>query len=124
MYILKKGRNVLRSFAKEQNVLAFLYVLCKRMLRSLRSFTFFAKERCVLCILFCSFEKNGKEQNVLLGFISCQNSKKEQKRMLRSLKERKRTERSERKRTQCPTLDHTFALSLTKTNDSHEKPKS
>ena len=61
--------DVLRSFAKEGNVLTFFYVLCKRMLRS---FTFFAKERCVLC-----------------------------KRMLRSLrsflffrKERERTERS------------------------------
>ena len=60
---MKKERNVLRSFAKEQNVLAFFYVLCKRTLRSLqmnvaffyvlckrtlrslRSFSFFRKER-------------------------------------------------------------------------------
>ena len=55
VYILKKERNVLRSFAKEGNVLAFSYVLCKRVLRSLHSFMFFAKE-----------------QNVLLGLISRQ----------------------------------------------------
>ena len=30
-----------RSFSKEQNVLAFFYVLCKRTKRSLHSFTFF-----------------------------------------------------------------------------------
>ena len=62
----------LRSFAKERYVLcilfrslqknmafsAFFYNLCKRMLRSLHSFTFFVKEHNVLC--------------VLLGFISCQ----------------------------------------------------
>ena len=59
----------LRSFAKERNVLEFFYVLCKRMLRS---FMFFGTERCVLCALFCSLEKNGKERNVLLGLISCQ----------------------------------------------------
>ena len=73
---MKKERNILRSFAKEQNVLAFFYVLCKRMLRSLHSFTFFAKERCDLCILFHSLEKNGKKRIVLLGFISRQNLKK------------------------------------------------
>ena len=54
MYIEEKKGNVLRSFAKERNVLAFFYILCKRMLRSLRSFTFFAKECCVLCALFRS----------------------------------------------------------------------
>ena len=54
---------------------------------------------CVLCVLFCALEKNGKERNILLGFISRQKLKKERKRMLRSLhsflffrKERKRTE--------------------------------
>ena len=82
---MKKERNVLRSFAKERSVLAFFYVLCKRMLHSFRSFTFFAKECCVLCVL-C----------VLLGLISHQKlKKKERKRMLPSLKERKGTERSE-----------------------------
>ena len=98
IYILKKERNGLRSFAKERNILAFFYILCKRTLRSLNSFTFFAKERCNLC--------------VLLGFISHQNLKKEQKRMLRSLKERKRRERSERKRTQCPTLQIAHGRSI------------
>ena len=28
--MLKKERNDLRSFAKERNVLAFFYILCKR----------------------------------------------------------------------------------------------
>ena len=35
-------------FAKEGNVLAFFYVLCKRMLRSLSSFTFLRKERKIM----------------------------------------------------------------------------
>ena len=48
-------------------VFAFFSVLCKRMLRSLHSFPFFTKERCVLCVLFRSLEKNRKERNVLLG---------------------------------------------------------
>ena len=47
----KKKCNILLSFAKEWNVLAFFYVLCKRPKRSLRSFTLFTKERCVLCVL-------------------------------------------------------------------------
>ena len=68
------------------------------------SFPFFAKECCILCVLFHSLEKNGKERNVLLGFISCKNSKKEWKRMLLSLKEWKRTEHSEWKRMWNPTL--------------------
>ena len=38
-------------FSKECNVLAFFYVLYKRMPHSLRSFTFFIKEHCVLCVL-------------------------------------------------------------------------
>ena len=57
--ILKKERNVLHSFASvllcslQKNVafFAFFYFLCKRTLHSLRSFLFFAKERCVLCTL-------------------------------------------------------------------------
>ena len=62
---MKKERNVLRSFAKEQNALAFFYVLCKRMLNSLHSFTFFAKERIVL-LGFISRKKlkKRKEKNV------------------------------------------------------------
>ena len=58
IYILKKERNVLRSFAKERKILAVFYVLCKRMLHSLRSFMFFAKECCVLCVLLRSLQKN------------------------------------------------------------------
>ena len=42
----------------------------------LRSFTFFAKECCVLCILLCSLEKNAKERIILLGLISRQNTRK------------------------------------------------
>ena len=42
----------------------------------LRSFTFFAKECCVLCILLCSLEKNAKERIILLGLISRQNTQK------------------------------------------------
>ena len=76
IYILKKERNVLRSFTKERNILTFFYVLCKRTLRSLRSFMFFAKERCILCALFRSLEKNGKEQNILSGLISRQKLEK------------------------------------------------
>ena len=41
-----------------------------------RSFPFFAKERCVLCVLFCSLQKNGIERNVLLGLISRQKLEK------------------------------------------------
>ena len=52
-----------------QKNVAFFYVPCKRMLHSLRSFTFFAKECRILC--------------VLLGFISRQKLKKERKRTLR-----------------------------------------
>ena len=76
MYILKKERNVLRSFAKERNVLAFFPVLYKRTGRFLRSFPFFAKERDILYVLFRSFEKNGKECSVLLGLINRQKLKK------------------------------------------------
>ena len=77
---MKKERIVLGSFAKERNILAFFYALCKR---TLRSFTFFAKECCILCVLLglirCQklekrtekngtfFKKNGKEQNVPNG---------------------------------------------------------
>ena len=45
IYLLKKEWNVLHSFAKEQNVFTIFYVLCKRTLRSLRSFPLFRKER-------------------------------------------------------------------------------
>ena len=73
---IEKEQNVLRSFAKERNVLAFFPVLYKRTGWSLRSFPFFAKEQDVLYVLFRSFEKNGKGRSVLLGLIRCQNLKK------------------------------------------------
>ena len=50
-------------FSKERNVFSFqknatfshsFAFFLKRMLRSLRSFKFFIKERCVLCVLLCS----------------------------------------------------------------------
>ena len=88
---MKKERNVLHSFAKERNILAFFYFLCKRMLRSLHSFTFFAffyilckrtlhslrsflffrkeRERTECCLGSHKSpktqKKNGKERNVL-----------------------------------------------------------
>ena len=71
IYILKKRIRVGHAF------------FCKRMLRSLRSLTFFAKECCVLCLLLglisrqkiekrmekngTFFLKNGKERNVPNG---------------------------------------------------------
>ena len=68
-------------FSKECNILMFFYVLCKRMQRSLRSFTFFVKECSVLCILLRSLKKKMrrslrsfkffiKEHCTLFGFIS------------------------------------------------------
>ena len=58
---LSNERKVLRSFAffcvllhKNGAFCAFFSVLCKRTLYSLRSFTFFAKECCILCILLRS----------------------------------------------------------------------
>jgi len=106
---------------------AFFYVLLKRtQQRSLRSFTFFWKERSVLCVLLCSFEKNAaffaffyvllkrtqrslrsftffrKERKRTQRFFGFHKSpktlKKESKRTLRYLNERKRMMRSERKR--------------------------
>ena len=47
-------------------------ILCQRMLHSLRFFTFFAKECCILYVLFHSLEKNGKEQNCY-GFVCVNN---------------------------------------------------
>ena len=45
-------------FSKQRNSLRSLAFFCMRMLRSLRSLTFFAKECWVLCILLCSLQKN------------------------------------------------------------------
>ena len=67
IYLLKKEWNVLRSFAKEQNVLAFFCVLCKRTLRSLRFFTFFAKECCVSLCSFPIFIKERKRMELSFG---------------------------------------------------------
>ena len=79
----------------------------------LRSFTFFAKERCVLCVLLHSLLKNvaffaffyvlKKRLHRSFG------SHKSPKTLKKYIKERKRTqknakERSEGKRTLCPTL--------------------
>ena len=58
---------------------------------SLHSFTFFAKERCILCLLFRSLEKNRKERSVLLGLIIRQKLEKRMEKIVGSLKERKRT---------------------------------
>ena len=51
-------------------------VLLQKNETSSHSFTFFAKERCILFALFCSLEKNVKERNVLLGLISRKKLKK------------------------------------------------
>ena len=65
---------LLRSLQKNVAFFAFFYALCKRTLRSLRSFPFFRKECCILCVLFRSFgfhkspktqKKNRKERCVL-----------------------------------------------------------
>ena len=53
IYIFKKRTRVGHGFfcvLLQKNVafFAFFYALCKRMLHSLRSFTFFPKERCML----------------------------------------------------------------------------
>ena len=45
-------------------------------IRTLCSFTFFAKEHCILCVLLCSSEKNAKERIILLGLISHQKLEK------------------------------------------------
>ena len=59
IYILKKRTRVGHVFfSKERNVLHSFAFFCKRMLRSSRSFTFFVKERCILCVLLRSLQKN------------------------------------------------------------------
>ena len=110
---------LLRSFEKKAVFFAFFCILYKRTLRSLRSFTFFLKECCVLCILLRSLQKNvaffaffyvlckrtlrsftllrkeckRAQKNASFFWVSyvAKNSKKEGKSMLRALKERKRT---------------------------------
>ena len=92
---------LLHSFAKEQNGLAFFYVLCKR---TSRSFMFFAKERCILCALFCSLEKNKKERIVPFGFISHQKLKKRMEKKVAFFKRAEKNETFRQKRMRCPTL--------------------
>ena len=92
--LYKRTRVLLRSFAffcVLYNRMTFSCILYKRTRVLLISFAFFIKE-CVLlkecaffskerafpCVLLHSFQKNAKECNVLLGFISC---KKFEKRM-------------------------------------------
>ena len=58
IYILKKEQNILRSFAKEQNILAF--------------FTFFAKEPCILCVRLRSLQKNIASLRLCILFRSLQ----------------------------------------------------
>ena len=72
----QKNATFLRSFEKNLAFSAFFYILCKRTLCSLRSFTFFAKECCLLCVLLRSLDKNVKKRIVLLGFISRQKHEK------------------------------------------------
>ena len=77
---------------KELNIIFSIYIY-------IRSFTFFAKECCVLL--------HSLQKNVVLrsfGFHKSPKTQKKRKRTLHSLIERKRTERSEQKRTWCPTL--------------------
>ena len=50
-------------FKRTQCSLAFFYVLCKR-------------KHVLLKESACSFQKNAKERNVPLGFISCKKFKK------------------------------------------------
>ena len=58
-YIFKKRMKVGHAFfSKERNVLRSFAFFCIRTLCSLRSFTFFAKERCVLRVLLRSLQKN------------------------------------------------------------------
>ena len=54
----KRSRVLLCSLQKNVAFFAFFYILCKRTLRSLGSFPFFAKECCLLCVLLRT-EKNG-----------------------------------------------------------------
>ena len=69
MHSFHKNPTFLRSFAffsKECNVLAFFK---NRMQHSLHSFTFFIKERCVLCVLLHSLLKNRHSLHSFTFFI-------------------------------------------------------
>ena len=92
IYILKK-----RTWVGH----AFFYVLCKRMLHSLRSFTFFAKVRCILCVLYV-LKKELKRMHRSFGFHKSPKTRKRKQNIVACFK---RTIRSERKRMRCPTLE-------------------
>ena len=100
----------LRSFAKQRNVLAFFSVLCKRTLRSLCSFLFFAKERCVLCVLFLFLEKNKN----LLGLISGQKLEKRTERMERSFLRREKNGMYRTEKNGVPNPDYMYCKGLQK----------
>ena len=101
-----KERNGLVFFSKERNVLMFFCVLykknaaffIKRTLPSLRSFTFFIKECCILCVLFVLYKRTQHSLRSFMFFI------KERKRMLhsfwfyKSYKNDKSRRKKERKR--------------------------
>ena len=66
------------------------YVLLKRTLRSLRSFTFFAKERCVLCSFW--FHKSPKiTKKGLFGVKSGSKLAKNSKKKVKERKKKKKT---------------------------------
>ena len=116
-------------------------VLLQKNKTFLRSFTFFAKERNVLCVLLRSLQKNvtffyvlckrtlrsftvlRKERKRMYHSFGSHKSpktrKKERKRTMRSLKERKRTMCSVWKRTRCPTLvgSSKHLVQVTSSND-------
>ena len=100
---------LLRSLQKNETFSAFFYVLCKRTLHSLRSFTLLRKE-CKRMHCFFGSKRVAKK------------SKKENKRRLHSLKERKRPMHSERKRKRCPTLPMPDSWSA-ETIDKQEEDK-
>ena len=96
---MKRSCFLLRSLQKNVAFFAFFYVLCKRTLRSLRSFAFFS-------VLFCSLEKNGKECSILLGLISRQKLEKRTKKNVAFFKrtEKKETFRTEKNMVPNPAL--------------------
>ena len=83
---------------------------------------FFSKERSVLCVLFRSFEKNGKERNILLGLISHQKlEKRTEKNVMFSFetgKERNVLNAKERGAQPCCQCLHLFTVPNTETHMS------
>ena len=58
IYIEKKNEGWAMGMCSFQKVLRSFAFFCKRTLHSLHCFTFFAKERCILCVLLRSLQKN------------------------------------------------------------------